>query len=63
MSYEGAYRRRRRKREDSDFDDFFESDGNFWGEIDEKLKVRDPSVEFYPQPYCDIVDSELIVHR
>ena len=22
------------------------------------MKVLDPSVEYYPQPYCDLLDSE-----
>ena len=51
------------QRDDSDFADFFgDSDGgSFFGEIDEALKVKDPSVEYYPEPFCDMVDSELII--
>ena len=48
------------QRDDSDFADFFgDSDGgSFFGEIDEALKVKDPSVEYYPEPFCDMVEGE-----
>ena len=48
------------QRDDSNFADFFgDSDGgSFFGEIDEALKVKDPSVEYYPEPFCDMVEGE-----
>ena len=48
-------KRRRRKREDDGGVDLSDS---FFDDIDEEIKVLDPSVEYYPQPYCDILDSE-----
>ena len=47
-------KRRRRKREDGGAD----LSDSFFDDIDEEIKVLDPSVEYYPQPYCDILDSE-----
>ena len=45
---------RRRKREDgADLRD------SFFDDIEEEIQVLDPSVEYYPQPYCNILDSEL----
>ena len=52
-------KRLEQRHDDSDFADFFgDSDGDFFGEIDEALKVKDPSVEFYPEPFCEMVESE-----
>ena len=44
--------KKRRKRQDF-FSDF---DNNFVDDIVE----TDPSVEFYPKPYCDIVESKFV---
>jgi hypothetical protein len=52
--------KKRRKRDDNDFGNFFgnDQDDSFFGEIDTALKIKDPSVEYYPQPFCNIVESE-----
>ena len=48
------------QRDDSDFADFFgvADGGSFFGEIDEALKVKDPSVEYYPEPFCEMAESK-----
>ena len=53
------------QRDDSDFADFFGASdgGSFFGEIDEALKVKDPSVEYYPEPFCDMVAGEWEISR
>jgi len=45
-------RRRRRKRE-TDSDNFFDEE-----EFDQHLEPSDPSVDFYPEPYCTVVESK-----
>ena len=50
------------QRDDSDFAEFFgvSDGGSFFGEIDEALKVKDPSVEYYPEPFCEMAESKRI---
>ena len=59
------FKRAHLQRDDSDFADFFGASdgGSFFGEIDEALKVKDPSVEYYPEPFCDMVEGEWKISR
>ena len=54
MSQMVTKRRRRNVAEDEFFNDSFDEMDN-----EDFIKEYDPSVDLYPQPYCNIVESEL----